>query len=86
MRSFIAEKCRDSRTQIDGYLTRKNIASMLRPLVWTLLVENNNNNNNNNNNGFITAFPQRGSTSAKVYIKIYYTINRKSLRKFKTKD
>ena len=45
-----------------------------------------NNNNNNNNNGFITAFPQRGSTSAKVYIKIYYTINRKSLRKFKTKD
>jgi hypothetical protein len=44
------------------------------------------NNNNNNNNGFITAFPQRGSTSAKVYIKIYYTINRKSLRKLKTKD
>ena len=42
--------------------------------------------NNNNNNGYITAFPHRGSTSAKVYIKIYYTINRKSLRKFKTKD
>jgi hypothetical protein len=28
----LAEKCRDSRTQIDGYLTRKNVSLILRHL------------------------------------------------------